>query len=107
MSVSNGPNLHKMINALTGDLFATDFRLLLRMIDVLVQCAVISRTLSIPPASPNNGDRYIAGPAPTGLWAGFAGQIVAATTDQPSAPSAHSHNFPPTPPFLPLPHADP
>ncbi len=100
MSVSNGPNLHKMINALTGDLFATDFRLLLRMIDVLVQCAVISRTLSIPPASPNNGDRYIAGPAPTGLWAGFAGQIVAWTTDEPTAPSGYWQNFAPNPGFL-------
>jgi hypothetical protein len=87
MPVTNGPNLHKMINALTGDPFANDFRSFLQMIDVLVQCAVISKTLSAPPGSPTNGDRYIVGPSPSGAWAGQAGKITVWTTDDPAFPS--------------------
>jgi hypothetical protein len=95
MPVTNGPNLHKMINAGTGDAFASDFRSFLQMIDVLVECAVISKTLSAPPVSPANGDRYIVGPSPTGAWAGIAGRIVVWTTDDPGFPSGFWQNYPP------------
>ena len=95
MSVTYGPNLNKMINALTGDNFASDFRTLLQMIDVLVQCAVISKTLAAPPGSPANGDRYIVAASPTGAWAGWAGQIVVWTTDDPGFVSGHWQNYPP------------
>lgn len=100
MSVSNGPNLHKMINALTGDSFASDFRTFLQMIDALVQCAVISKTVSTPPGSPANGDRYIVGPSPTGAWSGLAGKIVAWSTDDPGFPSGFWQNFVPNAGFL-------
>jgi hypothetical protein len=87
MSVSNGPNLGVMINALTGDAFDSSFRAFLRLIDVLVQPATISKTLSSPPGSPANGARYIVGASPTGAWAGKANNIAVWTTDNPAAPS--------------------
>lgn len=87
MSVTTGPNLGKIINAATGDSFDAYFRALLRAIDVLLQGAVISRTLTAPPGSPTNGDRYIVGASPTGAWAGNANNIAVWTTDNPSTPS--------------------
>ena len=49
----------------------------LRLLDITVQLAVRDRDLNTPPATPAEGDRYIVGPAPTGAWAGRAGQIAA------------------------------
>lgn len=95
MPVTNGPNLHKMINAATGDSFASDFRSFLQMIDALVQCAVISKTVATPPGSPVNGDRYIVAASPTGAWAGWANQIVVWTTDDPGFLSGHWQNYVP------------
>lgn len=45
-------------------------------LDALVQCAIRDKDLSAPPGSPAEGDRYIVGLAPTGLWAGKANLIV-------------------------------
>lgn len=42
-----------------------------RLLDALVQMAVISRTVSVPPASPADGDRYIVAAVATGAWAGW------------------------------------
>jgi hypothetical protein len=95
MSVTYGPNLHKMINALTGDNFAPDFRDFLRMVEALLQCAVISKTLAAPPVSPANGDRYIVGASPTGAWTGWANRIVVWTTDDPSFLSGRWENYTP------------
>jgi hypothetical protein len=49
----------------------------LRLLDTLVQLAVLDRDLSAPPGSPNDGERWIVGPSPTGAWAGHAGDIAA------------------------------
>ena len=49
----------------------------LRLLDITVQLAVLDRDLQAPPALPQEGDRYIIGPAPTGAWQGRAGQIAA------------------------------
>jgi len=49
----------------------------LRFLDVLVQIAVKSAALSAPPGAPGDGQRWIIGLAPTGLWAGRATQIAA------------------------------
>ena len=49
----------------------------LRFLDVLVQIAVKSAVLSAPPGAPTDGQRWIIGSAPTGLWAGRATQIAA------------------------------
>ena len=86
MSVTDGPNKGFMINALTGDTFDVEFRRLLRGLDALLMCAVISRTLTVPPGSPANGDCYIVGAAPTGAWAGNAKSIAIWTTDNPATP---------------------
>jgi hypothetical protein len=42
-----------------------------RLLDALVQMAVISRTLTVPPGSPADGDRYIVAAGATGAWAGW------------------------------------
>ena len=49
----------------------------LTLLDALAQLACLDRDLAAPPVNPAEGDRYIvAGPAPTGAWAGLAGQVV-------------------------------
>ncbi len=95
MSVSYGPNLGKMINAGTGDAFDIDFRAFLRMIDALLQGSVKSQSLSAPPSSPANGDRYIIGASPSGAWAGAAGSIACWTTDDPAASSGEWNIYAP------------
>jgi Protein of unknown function (DUF2793) len=49
----------------------------LRLLDTLVQLAVLDRDLSAPPGSPNDGERWIVGSSPTGTWAGHADDIAA------------------------------
>ena len=49
----------------------------IKVLDVLVQLAVLSKSLNAAPSSPAEGDRYIVGPAPTGVWAGLGGKVVA------------------------------
>ena len=48
----------------------------LRILDVLVQPAVVSRTVTAPPATPAEGDRYIVPAGATGAWAGQTGKVV-------------------------------
>ena len=43
----------------------------LRLLDGLVQLAVLDRHLTTPPASPHDGDRYIVASGATGAWAGW------------------------------------
>ncbi|WP_312136651.1 DUF2793 domain-containing protein [Brevundimonas sp.] len=48
-------------------------------LDALVQTAVVSRKLSVPPTEPPTGALYLVGPAPSGGWAGLAeGDLVRA-----------------------------
>jgi hypothetical protein len=49
----------------------------LRRLDALVQITVQSAVLATPPGSPVEGQRWILPAAPTGAWAGHAGQIAA------------------------------
>jgi hypothetical protein len=51
----------------------------LRLLDTLVQLAVLDRDLNSPPPSPGEGQRWIvkASPAPTGPWAGHGHHIAA------------------------------
>jgi hypothetical protein len=97
MGVTNGPNLGRIINAATGDLFDVDFRSLLRMLDVLLQGAVISRTLTSAPGSPANGDRYIVGASATGAWSGHDKSIAVWTTDNPATPGGLWEFYAPEP----------
>jgi hypothetical protein len=51
----------------------------LRLIDTLVQLAIVDRDLNTPPGSPVEGQRWIvkASPSPTGAWAGHGNHIAA------------------------------
>jgi hypothetical protein len=48
----------------------------LRLLDLLIALSVVERATASPPASPAEGARYLIGPAPTGAFAGRAGQIA-------------------------------
>ena len=43
----------------------------LRLLDAMVQLSVLDRDLTVPPATPADGDRYIVASGGTGLWAGW------------------------------------
>ena len=51
----------------------------LRLIDTLVQLAIVDRDLNTPPGSPVEGQRWIvkASPSPSGAWAGHGNHIAA------------------------------
>ena len=51
----------------------------LRLIDTLVQLAIVDRDLNAPPGSPGEGQRWIvkASPSPTGAWAGHGNHLAA------------------------------
>lgn len=49
----------------------------LRVLDTLVQLAVLDRHLAAPPGSPGEGERWIVAASPTGAWAGHATHIAA------------------------------
>jgi hypothetical protein len=49
----------------------------LRLLDTLVQLAVLARGVDEPPASPAEGERWIVGAAPTGAFSGHADEIAA------------------------------
>lgn len=49
----------------------------LRLIDTLVQLAILDRDLTAPPGSPAEGQRWIVKATPTGAWAGHANHIAA------------------------------
>lgn len=48
----------------------------IRLLDVIVQLSVTARSLSTPPASPAQGDRYIIPTGASGDWAGQGGKIA-------------------------------
>jgi len=48
----------------------------LKRLGAIVGLSVLSRTVTAPPASPADGDRYIIPSGATGAWAGKAGQIA-------------------------------
>jgi hypothetical protein len=49
----------------------------IRILDAIVQIAVLDRDLTAPPGSPAEGARYIVAPAGTGAWLSKDGQIAA------------------------------
>ena len=49
----------------------------LRLLDVLVQLAVLDRDLAAPPGSPHEGDSYVVATGGSGGWSGKDGQIAA------------------------------
>ena len=49
----------------------------IQALDVIVQLSVLSRNLDTPPDDPTNGDQYIIGPNPNGLWHKRSNEIAA------------------------------
>ncbi|MEQ1694541.1 MAG: DUF2793 domain-containing protein [Hyphomicrobiaceae bacterium] len=49
----------------------------IRALDAMTQIGVVSRSITVPPASPAEGDCYLTPPAATGAWAGTAGRLAA------------------------------
>ena len=49
----------------------------IRALDAIVQLSVLDRSLTAPPATPAEGDRYIVASSPTGAWTGQAEKIAA------------------------------
>jgi len=48
----------------------------LRLLDGIVQLAVLDRQLTAPPASPAEGERYIPASGATGAWSGWDGSLA-------------------------------
>ena len=48
----------------------------LRLLDGIVQLSVLDRDLTVPPASPAEGDRYIPASGAAGVWAGWDDSIA-------------------------------
>ena len=48
----------------------------MRLLDAIVQLSVISATLTTPPATPDEGDRYVVPTGATGDWADHTGTIA-------------------------------
>jgi hypothetical protein len=48
----------------------------LALLDGLLHLSVISRSLTTPPATPVDGNRYLIAASPTASWSGHAGQIA-------------------------------
>ena len=55
---------------------AAGLNLSIKIIDALLQLAVLTVNGNTPPGSPANGDRHIVGTAPTGAWSGQAGKLA-------------------------------
>lgn len=54
---------------------AAGLNLALLAIDPLLQCAVLNKT-NTPAVTPAEGDRYIVGTVPTGVWVGNANKLA-------------------------------
>lgn len=77
MSTTDSPNLNlPYILAAQAQKHVTHNEAI-RALDAVVQLSVFDRDLGAPPATPADGDRYIVGAAPSGSWAGHAGNIAA------------------------------
>ena len=51
----------------------------LKILDLIVQMTVASRSVAVPPATPTNGDAYIIAAGASGVWAGHVGQATTFT----------------------------
>src|ERR1700676_1128242 len=77
MSVNQGGKIPAaMIRAGLGDAYYNQGNQMLRMLQALVQANVISMTLTAPPGSPADGDTYVIGASPTGVWTGKTKNIA-------------------------------
>jgi hypothetical protein len=95
MSKTFGPNLGLLINANDGEQYSTEFRALLRGLDILAQPTIIDRTIATPPGSPSNGARYLVPTGGTGAWSGKDNNIAVWTTSNPATPTGLWEFYPP------------
>ena len=51
----------------------------LKILDLIVQMSVASRTVAVPPAAPALGNRHIVGAGATGVWLGKDGKATTFT----------------------------
>lgn len=100
MAITTGPNLGLPINGITGDVWDTALRQLLRALDQLPFIKVLSRILTSPPASPANGDAYIVADGATDDWAGSDRTLAVWTTDNPASPAGVWEFYQPKPGWL-------
>jgi hypothetical protein len=70
------PNLGLTSGWADHDVYGTKANANFDMLDALVQCAVLDKDLSTPPASPNDGDRYIVKATGSGVWTGHDNAIA-------------------------------
>jgi hypothetical protein len=49
----------------------------IRKLDALVQLTILDRDLTVPPATPADGDRYIVATGASGAWSGHDGEVAA------------------------------
>lgn len=76
MAIEFGPKLGLAVHADLNENWYDEQGRLLRAIDGLVQPSAISDSLNTPPGSPADGDVYIIGPAPTGVWSGNSRRVT-------------------------------
>ncbi|HNX94900.1 MAG TPA: DUF2793 domain-containing protein [Holophaga sp.] len=76
MSLSMGPNLNLLVNGAQGDAHYAELMRLLRWLDFFMEPVVKQVGLTVPAASPSDGDAYVVGPSATGVWAGLDNRLV-------------------------------
>src|SRR5271157_5215925 len=87
MSIVNGAKIGTMVSAANGDTYGDGERHQLRTQQALIQANVKSVGLNTPPGGPVNGDTYVVGLAPVGLWTGQANAIAYWGVDAQDGPS--------------------
>jgi len=96
MSIHFGPKIPQLfVSAALGDCYYTAGEALLRGLQALVESNVISVGLNTPPVSPANGDSYIIGSSPTGVWSAQANNLAYWSTDNPAVPSGEWEYYTP------------
>lgn len=77
MAITNGPKRDLMVNGIQGEEHYSQLMRLLRGLDALIQCSVVSHTINVPPTTGLvDGVCYIIGPGATGSWFGRTGQLA-------------------------------
>lgn len=76
MALAYSPKTGLLIHGTLGDMHLDALMRKWRLEEVLVQCVVISNTLTAPPESPADGDCYVPAASATGAWAGKSGQLA-------------------------------
>lgn len=76
MALSNGSNLHLLVDGGIGETHYNALTAQWRAFDALIQANVISSAISTPPATPADGDCYVIPSGATGVWSTHVGHIA-------------------------------